>query len=216
MAEQETRTDEAQASAGANASGSAAASGGLNAQGSEKSTQSTKRTPPKLGKKNSQQPTPEATPSKEQPKATNGDSEVLAGDAPPPSQSASRAQSKRRQSRGRGRSRQPDSDTESIARSDISQPAQGRKNRNRKKGKPTQEAPPQSNGGQGGGPLDSLDEVGETVDGAGQLVGGVTDQAGEAVGGATDKVGKTVGGLTGMSRLPNCAYRELIKWHRWR
>ena len=68
------------------------------------------------------------------------------------------------------------------------------------------EAPPQSNGGQGGGPLDSLDEVGETVNGAGEMVGqtvgGATDQAGQAVGGATDKVGKTLGGLTGKSYLP--------------
>ncbi len=137
---------------------------------------------------------------------TNGDyseapAEENAANAEPESKPQSRAPSKRRQSRGRGRSRQPDSDTESVARSDISQPAQGRKNRNRRRGKPTQEAPPQSNGGQGGGPLDQLDEVGETVNGAGDMVKGVADgvtaQAGQAVGGATDKVGKTLGGLTG-------------------
>ncbi|KAG6991311.1 hypothetical protein G7Y79_00053g087940 [Physcia stellaris] len=208
MAEEQTRTDEAQASAGANASGSAAASGGLNAEGSQKTTQSTKRTPPKLGKKQpSQQQTPQSTPKKEQQQVTNGadgeDARAEEKENVPPPAPQSRAQSKRRQSRGRGRSRAQDSDTESIARSDVSQPAQGRRNRNRRKGKPTmeKEAPPQSNGGQGGGPLDSLDEVGETVNGAGEMVGqtvgGATDQAGQAVGGATDKVGKTLGGLTG-------------------
>lgn len=194
MAEAQPRTDETQASS------KAAASGGMNAQGSQKKGQETKRTPPKLSKKGSQQ----ITPKKETHKI--GESEQEPSQAPetngnaPSSQPQSRAQSKRRQSRGRGRSQVPGSDTESIPRSDLSDAQGGRRNRNRNK-KPTKEAAPPQTNKSGGGPLDSLDEVGETTSGAVDKVqdtaGGATDKAGQAVGGAKDQVGKTVGGLTG-------------------
>lgn len=200
MAEPQSHIERTQASTDANASGSTAAPGGVNAQGTQKRAQETKRTPPKLSKRGSQQNTPKKETHKSgeseqewsQAPATNGDA--------PSSQPQSRAQSKRRPSRGRGRSQAPESDTESIVRSDLSDAQGGRRNRNRKK-KPTQEtAPPQTNKS-GGGPLDSLDEVGETTSGALDKVqdtaNGVTDEAGQAVGGAKDQVGKTVGGLTG-------------------
>lgn len=89
--------------------------------------------------------------------------------------------------------KQPDSDTESIARSDIdqaTQPKEGRKTRDRK-AKPTEEAPAKIDNDRGmwggGGPLDQLDEAGNPVKGAGELVPG----------GAKDTAGKTLGGLTG-------------------
>ena len=195
MTEEQSRIDESKTFTGANA----AASDDINAQSSEKKTQETKRTPPKLPKKGSQHNTPKKETQKggdleqESPHGlqTNGNT--------PASQPQSRAQSKRRQSRGRGKSQAPESDTESIARSDLSDAQGGRRNRNRKK-KPKEAAPPQTNKS-GGGPLDSLEEVGETTSGALDKVqdtaGDVTDQAGQAVGGAKDQVGKTVGGLTG-------------------
>lgn len=199
MAEAQSHTDETQQSAGANVPGSGAASGGVSVQGSQKKIPETKRTPPKLQKKGSQQNTPK----KETQKA--GDSEQEPSQAPEtnstaPSQPQSRAQSKRRGSRGRGRSQAPESDTDSIVRSDVSDAQGGRRNRNRKK-KPTKEAAPPQTNQSNGGPLDSLDEVGETTSGALDKVqdtaGGATDTAGQAVGGAKDQVGKTVGGLTG-------------------
>ena len=200
MAEAQSHTEETQASAGANAAVNTAASGGLNAQGSQKKAQEIKRTPPKLPKKASHQNNPRKETHK------GGDSEQEPLQAPgingdtPSSQPQSRAQSKRRQSRGRGRSQAPESDTESIVRSDLSDAQGGRRNRNRKK-RPTKEAAPPQTNKSSGGPLDSLDEVGETTSGALDKVqdtaGGATDQAGQAVGGAKDQVGKTVGGLTG-------------------
>ena len=94
----------------------------------------------------------------------------------------------------------PESDTESVVRSDLSDAQGGRRNRNRKKNPTKEVAPPQTNTS-GGGPLDSLDEVGETTTGALDKVqdttGGATDQAGQAVDGAKEQVGTTVGGLTG-------------------
>lgn len=175
----------------------------MNAQGSQKKAQETKRTPPKLSKHGSQRNTPTIA-KKETHKG--GDSEREPPQAPeangdaPSSQAQSRAQSKRRQSRGRGRSQARESDTESIVRSDLSDAQGGRRNRNRKR-KPTKEAAPPQTSRSGGGPLDSLDEVGETTSGALDKVqdtaGGATDEAGQVVGGAKDQVGKTVGGLTG-------------------
>ena len=203
MAEAQSPTEEAQASAGASSTGSTAAPGGLNAQASQKKAQEIKRTPPKLSKKGSHQNTPRKETQK------GGDSEQEPLQAPgtngvaPSSQPQSRGQSKRRQSRGRGRSQAPESDTESIVRSDLSDAQGGRRNRNRKK-KPTKGAAPPQTNVSSGGPLDSLDEVGETTSGALDKVqdtaGGATDQAGQAVGGAKDQVGKTVGGLTGRGK----------------
>ena len=199
MADEQSHTEESQATAGANA----ATSGSITAQNSQRKAHETKRTPPKLHKKGSQQNTPRKETQK------GGDSEQEPShvsetnpDAPT-SKPQSRAQSKRRQSRGRGRSQAPESDTESMVRSDLSDAQGGRRNRNRKR-KPTKEAAPPQTSKSSGGPLDSLDEVGETTSGALDKVqdtaGGAADQAGQAVGGAKDQVGKTVGGLTGGSK----------------
>ncbi|CAD6569351.1 MAG: hypothetical protein ASARMPRED_002737 [Alectoria sarmentosa] len=196
MAEEQSRTDENQPGIGYKV----ARVPSINAQTSQKA-QETKRTPPKLPKKKGSQ---QNTPMKETQKG--GESEREPSHVPetngntPASQSHSRPQSKRRQSRGRGRSQAPESDTESIVRSDLSDAQGGRRNRNRRK-KPTKEAAPPQTNKYGDGPLDSLDEVGETTAGAlpciSDTAGGVTDQAGQAVWRAKDEVGKTVGGLTG-------------------
>ena len=193
MAEPHSHAKETQAASGANPPGSTAPSRGVSVQGSHKKGQEAKRTPPKLPRNGSQQNTPK----KETQKA--GDSEQTNGNTPS-SQPQSRTQSQRRRSRRRGRSQVPETDTESVVRSDLSDAQGGRRNRNRKK-KPTKEtAPPQTNTS-GGGPLDFLDEVGETTTGALDKVqdttGGTTDQVDQAVDGAKDQVGKTVGGLTG-------------------
>ncbi|KAK7892272.1 mitochondrial splicing system protein [Exophiala xenobiotica] len=196
-AEQETKqTEETNVGGNLDAAGSASGAGSIGASANSKKTEE-KRKPKKLGQKSAN-----GTPQKDE-----ADTETNAGgDDEPPSTPApqskmeQQSRSKSRQaSRGRGRgSSQPPSDTDSAYRSDVSQ--KGKRNRNRNRGKAQAQSQAQSEGkdggllGGGGGPLDSVDEVGETVngvaDGAGDLV---NDTAGKALG----KPQEALGGLLG-------------------
>jgi hypothetical protein len=188
MADQQdtTTTSEAQISGGASGAGSAALSGGLGGSASKKS--STTKKAPKLGQKTPQKQVEQAL---DEPEAAtaNGvvesDGEIVAEPLP------EKKPSKRRQSRGRGKSQYQDSGTESVIRSDLESTG-GRRQRNR--GKRQQ----QQGGGLGGlgsagGPLGAVNEVGETVSGATDLV---QNTAGQAVSG----VGKAAGGLLGSGK----------------
>jgi hypothetical protein len=194
-AEQETKqTEETNVGGNLDAAGSASGAGSLGASANSKKTEE-KRKPKKLGQKSAN-----GTPQKDEADTeTNagGDDEPPSTPAPQPKMEQQSRSKSRQASRGRGRgSSQPPSDTDSAYRSDVSQ--KGKRNRNRNRGKAQAQSQAQSEGkdggllGGGGGPLDSVDEVGETVngvvDGAGDLV---NDTAGKALG----KPQEALGGL---------------------
>jgi hypothetical protein len=196
MSEQETKTTE-ESSIGGNldAAGSAAGSGSVGVDASSKKSEE-KRKPKKLGQKSA-----ESTPAKadNQAKAeTNGEvnGEADAPEAPEapetPKKMEQQSRSKSRQgSRARGRgSSQPPSDTDSAYRSDVSQKG-NRRNRNRNRGKAQAQSQAQTEqGGGGGGPLGAVDEVGETLGGVTDGVGGlVNDTAGKALSKPTEALG---------------------------
>lgn len=186
--EQETKTTE-ESNIGGNldAAGSAAGSGSVGVDASSKKSEE-KRKPKKLGQKSA-----ESTPAKgdnQEKIEANGE---VNGDAPAPEtpkKMDNQSRSKSRQgSRTRGRgSSQPPSDTDSAYRSDVSQ--KGKRNRNRNRGKAQAQSQAESGGGGGGGPLGAVDEVGETLDGVTDGVGGlVNDTAGKALSKPTEALG---------------------------
>ncbi|KAK5447893.1 mitochondrial splicing system protein [Exophiala xenobiotica] len=196
-AEQETKqTEETNVGGNLDAAGSASGAGSIGASANSKKTEE-KRKPKKLGQKSAN-----GTPQKDDADTeTNagGDDEPPSTPAPQPKMEQQSRSKSRQASRGRGRgSSQPPSDTDSAYRSDVSQ--KGKRNRNRNRGKAQAQSQSQSEGkdggllGGGGGPLDSVDEVGETVngvaDGAGDLV---NDTAGKAL----SKPHEALGGLLG-------------------
>lgn len=185
--EQETKTTE-ESSIGGNldAAGSAAGSGSVGLDASSKKSEE-KRKPKKLGQKSA-----ESTPAKgdnQEKVEANGEvnGEAAAPETPKKMDNQSRSKS-RQGSRTRGRgSSQPPSDTDSAYRSDVSQ--KGKRNRNRNRGKAQAQSQAQSGGG-GGGPLGAVDEVGETLDGVTDGVGGlVNDTAGKALSKPTEALG---------------------------
>lgn len=190
--EQETKTTE-ESSVGGNldAAGSAAGSGSVGVDASSKKSEE-KRKPKKLGQKSA-----ESTPAKgdnQEKIEANGE---VNGDAPAPEtpkKMDNQSRSKSRQgSRTRGRgSSQPPSDTDSAYRSDVSQ--KGKRNRNRNRGKAQAQSQAESGGGGGGGPLGAVDEVGETLDGVTDGVGGLVD---DTAGKALSKPTEALGGLLG-------------------
>ncbi|OAL40604.1 tRNA modification GTPase TrmE [Fonsecaea nubica] len=181
--EQETKsTEETQIGGNLDAAGSASGAANIGANASSKKSEE-RRKPKKLGQKSQ----------------ANGEKADGEGDAdgpeesptpqpkmdPQTSASASARSGSRRGSRGRGRdSSEPPSEVDSAYRSDVSQKG-GRRNRNRNRGKAQAQTQQQGKGGLlggGGGPLDAVDEVGDTVN-------GVVDGAGNLV---NDTVGKTL------------------------
>jgi hypothetical protein len=195
MSEQETKsTEESQIGGNLDAAGSASGAGSIGANASSKKSEE-KRKPKKLSQKG-------------QANGDKGDveAEVDAGtDEPqtptpqPKMEQQAQSRSKSRQSRGRGSSAPP-SDVDSAYRSDVSQKG-GRRNRNRNRGKAQaqSQAQTQQQGkggggllGGGGGPLDSVDEVGDTVNG---VADGAGDLVNNTVGNAVSKPHEALGGL---------------------
>lgn len=193
MSEQESKTTE-ESSIGGNldAAGSAAGSGSVGVDASSKKSEE-KRKPKKLGQKSA-----ESTPAKADNQAkpeTNGEANGEADAPETPKKMEQQSRSKSRQgSRARGRgSSQPPSDTDSAYRSDVSQKGSRRnRNRNRGKAQAQSQAQTEQGGGGGGGPLGAVDEVGETLGGVTDGVGGlVNDTAGKAL----SKPHEALGGL---------------------
>lgn len=178
MSDEESKktTEEASVGANADAAGSASAAGSAGLNASSKKTSEEKKKPKKLGQKaqqkdaekseEKQEETPESTPQKME----------------------NRSQSRKgSRSRGRGRPQsQPPSDTDSAYRSDVSQKPKRQRNRNRNKSQG--QVQEQEEKGGGGGPLEGIDEVGETVD-------GVTDTVQDTAGKALSKPHEAIGGL---------------------
>lgn len=190
MSEQESKTtEESQIGGNLDAAGSASGAASLGANASAKKSEE-KRKPKKLGQKSQ----------------TNGaDADVDAGveepETPTPqAKMEQQSRSKSRQaSRGRGSS-QPPSDVDSAYRSDVSQKG-ARRNRNRNRGKAQAQSQAQTQqqgkgggllGGGGGGPLDAVDEVGDTVNG---VVDGAGDLVNNTVGKTLSKPTEALGGL---------------------
>lgn len=203
MSEKEdTKTEEAQMSGNANAAASGSGAASLGASTSSKKTEE-KRKPKKLGQKGQAGDTPTKEVNGEVEGEEDANEELSAPQTPEPKVEKARSQS-RRQSRGRGRSQQPSSDAENMGHSDVSQKGGRRsRNRNRGKGQPQmemqqQQDQPQQNGL--AGPLDAVDEVGETVS-------GVTDAAQDLVsntaGKVLDKPHEALGGLLSNKKKKN-------------
>ncbi|KIW12570.1 tRNA modification GTPase TrmE [Exophiala spinifera] len=196
-AEQETKsTEETNIGGNLDAAGSASGAGSIGASASSKKSEE-RRKPKKLGQKGSANGTPQKELEADGEVDAGGDDEPPSTPAPPPKMEQQSRSKSRQASRGRGRgSSQPPSDTDSAYRSDVSQKG-GRRNRNRNRGKAQAQSQAQTQGQDGGllgggGPLDAVDEVGETVngvvDGAGNLV---NDTAGKAL----SKPHEALGGL---------------------
>ncbi|KAI1610179.1 GTP-binding protein TrmE N-terminus-domain-containing protein [Exophiala viscosa] len=192
MSEQETKsTEESNIGGNLDAAGSASGAGSVGASANTKKTEEKKK-PKKLGQKSAN-----GTPQKE---VADGDADAGAEEAPstPQPKMEQQSRSKSRQaSRARGRQQsQPPSDTDSAYRSDVSQ----KRKRNRNRGKSQQQAQTQEEDGGGGllggggGPLDSVDEVGETVNG---VTEGAGDLVNDTAGKALNKPTEALGGLLG-------------------
>lgn len=177
MSEEESKktTEEHSVGANADAAGSASAAGSAGLNASSKKTSEEKKKPKKLGQKGQQK---EAEKQEEKPEETPEST---------PQKMEERSQSRKgSRSRGRGRGNsQPPSDTDSAYRSEVSQKPKRQRNRNRNKSQ-TQVQEQEEKGG--GGPLDSVDEVGETVEGA-------TDAVQDTAGKALSKPHEAIGGL---------------------
>lgn len=193
MSEQETKsTEETNLGGNLDAAGSASGAGSLGASASSKKSEE-KRKPKKLGQKGAN-----GTPSKEEADVeVNGEAEAPSTPSKMSDQQSTQAsRSKSRGSRTRGRgSSQPPSDTDSAYRSDVSQKAKRNRNRNRGKAQAQSQAQSQDQDGGllgGGGPLDAVDEVGETLDG---VTGGVGDTVNDTAGKALSAPHEALGGL---------------------
>ncbi len=196
-AEQETKsTEETNIGGNLDAAGSASGAGSIGASANSKKSEE-KRKPKKLGQKSSANGTPQKDEADTETNA-GGDDEPPSTPAPQPKMEQQSRSKSRQASRGRGRgSSQPPSDTDSAYRSDVSQKG-AKRNRNRNRGKAQAQSQAQSQDkdggllGGGGGPLDAVDEVGETVNG---VADGAGDLVNNTAGKALSKPHEALGGL---------------------